>query len=223
MRCAIEESNVELWLAFTSFEEMELSEEYPIRGVLTNPTLMSLPKLPWKETVRKLNSIGTRPLGLQVVSTVEHDMIGEIETYHRMVLSKKLIVKLPFCLNSIKVMPLIRRLGHEINMAAVCTFSQAVVALEAEPEYLSIYVGRVTDGGGNGIQLLAEVKGYAQSAGKKTVIQAASIRTLRQFNDAAKAGADAIVIPFPLLSEAMTSDMTDQSIEKFAEDWATIS
>jgi transaldolase len=184
---------------------------------------MSLPKLPWKEMIRKLDSIGTRPLGLQVVSTVEQEMIREIETYHQMVLSKELIIKLPFCLNTIKVMPFIRRLGHEINMAAVCTFSQAVIALEAEPEYLSIYVGRVTNSGGNGMQLLGEVKQYAQAAGKSTVIQAASIRTLKQFNDAAKAGADAIVIPFAVLTEAMKSDMTDQSIEKFAEDWATIS
>ena len=214
---------MEIWLAFTSFEEMKMSEDYPIKGVLTNPTLMSLPKLPWKEMIRSLDSIGTRPLGLQVVSTDERDMIREIETYHNMVLHKKLIVKLPFCLNAMKVMPLIRRLGHEINMAAVCTFSQAVIALESEPEYLSIYVGRVTDFGGNGMQLLNDVKQYALDAGKSTVIQAASIRTLNQFDEAARAGADAIVVPFTILADAVKSEMTDQSIEKFAEDWATIS
>jgi transaldolase len=201
---------------------MEMANDYPIKGVLTNPTLMSVPKIPWKQTVKKLDMIGTLPLGLQVVSTVEKEMIKEIESYHQMIHRKKLIIKLPFCLNSIKVIPFIRQLGHEVNMAAVCTFSQAVITLETEPEYLSIYVGRVTDFGGNGVQLLGEIKQYALAAGKKTAIQAASIRTLQQFNEVAKSGADAVVIPFTVLTEAMESDMTVQSIKKFAEDWETI-
>jgi TalC/MipB family fructose-6-phosphate aldolase len=219
----MKENGMDIWLAFSSFEEMERAHDYPIRGVLTNPTVLTLPQLPWKETIKRLDEVGTLPLGLQVVSTVEKDMIGEIEAYHGMIRSKELIIKLPFCVNAMKIMPFIKRLGHDVNMAAVCTFSQAVIALEAEPDYLSLYVGRVDDSGGNGIQLLGEIKRYAQAAGKQTVIQAASIRTLEQFDDAARCGADAVVISFSVLREAAESEMTAQSIEKFAEDWATIS
>jgi TalC/MipB family fructose-6-phosphate aldolase len=213
---------MDLWLAFTSLEEMQKAHDYPIKGVLTNPTLVSLPKRHWKEIIGKMNALGNLPLGLQVVSTEENEMIGEVKTYHEIVNRKELIIKLPFCLNSLRILPFINQLGHAVNMAAICTYSQAVVALEADIQYLSIYVGRVNDGGGDGIELVSLVKKYALGCRKATVVQAASIRTVEQFEEVAKAGADAAVIPFTILEKAMKSEMTDESIRKFADDWATI-
>jgi transaldolase len=83
-------------------------------------------------------------------------------------------------------------------------------------------VGRVNDGGGDGIELVSRVKQYASSCGIRTVIQAASIRTVRQFENVAQAGADAAVIPYTVLEEVIKNELTDQSIKKFARDWATI-
>jgi TalC/MipB family fructose-6-phosphate aldolase len=214
---------MQIWLAFTGFEEMEKAHAYPIQGVLTNPTLVSKPGIPWREAVSRMNEIGTLPLGLQVVSTRKQTMIEEIKAFHGLIDKKKLIIKLPFCLDAMGVVPFIKRLGHAVNMAAVCTFPQGVLALETDIEYLSIYVGRVSDGGGNGIELVERLKSYALSAGKRTLIQAASIRTLQQFEEAALAGADAVVISFSLLEEAAKSPLTDESIAKFTGDWARIS
>jgi transaldolase len=214
---------MQLWLAFTSFEEMEKAHSYPIQGVLTNPTLVSMPGIHWREAVSRLNEIGTLPLGLQVISTRKKTMIEEIKAFHGMIDNKPLIIKLPFCLDAMSVIPFIKRLGHAVNMAAVCTFSQGIVALETDIEYLSIYVGRVSDGGGDGIELVGQLKDYALSAGKRTLIQAASIRTLKQFEEAARSGADAVVIPFALLEEAVKSPLTEESLKKFADDWSKIS
>jgi TalC/MipB family fructose-6-phosphate aldolase len=214
---------MELWLAFTGFEQMEKAHEYPIKGVLTNPTLLSLPKLHWKETVSRLNTFGTLPLGLQVVSTSMEEMIAEIKLYHQLVDRKQLIIKLPFCRDALRVLPFIRQMGHAINVAAVCSFGQAIVALESEPEYLSIYVGRVSDGGGDGVALVSAVKGYALRCGKRTLIQAASIRTARQVEEVAVAGADAAVLTLPVIEQTMKNELTDQSIHEFARDWASVS
>jgi TalC/MipB family fructose-6-phosphate aldolase len=214
---------MDLWLMFTDFEGMEQAHEYPIKGVLTNPTLIALPKLPWKETVSRLNTIGTLPLGLQVVSTSLQEMIAEVKLFHQLVDRKELIIKLPFCKDALRLMPFIRQLGHAINVAAVCSFGQAIIALESEPEFLSIYVGRVTGGGGDGVALVSEVKQYALRCGKRTCIQAASIRTARQVEEVAAAGADAAVIPLTLIEQTMKSDLTDQSIRDFTRDWAPIS
>jgi transaldolase len=214
---------MELWLAFTDFESMEKAHEYPIKGVLTNPTLISLPKLHWKEAIARLNKIGSLPLGLQVVSTSLEQMIAEIQTFHRLVDRKELIIKLPFCLDALRSIPFIRQLGHTVNIAAICSFGQAVVALESEPEYLSIYVGRVSDGGGDGVALLAQVKRYALRCGKGTLIQAASLRNAQQLEEVAETGADAAVIPFNVIEQAMKNELTDQSIGKFSKDWASIS
>ena len=214
---------MQIWLAFTSFEEMEKAQDYPIRGVLTNPTLVSLPGIHWREAISRMNEIGTLPLGLQVVSTRRETMLEEIRAFHGMVDKKPLIIKLPFCLDALGVVPFIRSLGHTVNMAAVCTFSQGIIALETDIEYLSVYVGRVSDSGGDGVELVRLLKDYAHSAGKPTSIQAASIRTLLQFEEVARAGADAAVISFSLLEEALQSPLTDESIKKFDHDWAAIS
>lgn len=213
---------MELWLAFTDFEAMDKAHAYPIKGVLTNPTLLSLPKLPWKTTVSRLNEIGTLPLGLQVLSTTLDGMAAEIKLYHRLVDRKQLIIKLPFCVDALRVLPIARQMGHAVNIAAVCSFGQAIVALESEPEYLSVYVGRVSDGGGDGVALVAEIKQYARSCGKGTLIQAASLRTAAQFEEVARAGADGAVVPLEVIEQTIRNELTDQSIRKFAQDWATI-
>ena len=51
---------------------------------------------------------------------------------------------------------------------------------------------------------------------------AASIRTVKQLEEVALSGADAAVIPFDVLEEAMKSRLTDESIEKCNADWSKI-
>ena len=169
-----------------------------------------------------MNEIGNLPLGLQVVSTQKDEMIEEIDAFNRIIDKKRLIIKLPFCPGALQVIPFIKKLGLEVNMAAICTFTQAIVALETDIEYLSIYVGRVTDGGGDGIQLIRQIKDYVHRFQKSTVIMAASIRTVKQLEEVALAGADAAVITFNVLEEAMKSRLTVESIEKFSADWSKI-
>jgi hypothetical protein len=52
----------------------------------------------------------------------------EIKIFHELVNRKILIVKLPFCLGAIKTVPYIKKLGHAVNMAAICAYGQALVA-----------------------------------------------------------------------------------------------
>jgi TalC/MipB family fructose-6-phosphate aldolase len=213
---------MEIWLAFSSFKEMEKAYDYPIKGILTNPTVIGALEMNWKEAVSRMNEIGDLPLGLQVVSTQRNEMIEEIYAFNRLINKKQLIIKLPFCPDALQVMPFIKKLGLEANMAAICTFTQAIVALESDIEYLSIYVGRISDGGGDGMQLIHQVKDYAHRCQKSTVIMAASIRNVKQLEEVAIAGADAAVITFDVLEEAMKSRLTDDAIEKFSTDWSKI-
>ncbi|MFN2280418.1 MAG: transaldolase family protein, partial [Anaerolineales bacterium] len=89
-------------------------------------------------------------------------------------------------------------------------------------DYLSIYVGRVTDAGGDGVRLLEQIKFYADYHEKQTKIVAASIRNLEHLEEVALVGADAVATPFPLLLETMHSPVTDQSVDGFKRDWADV-
>ena len=50
---------MEIWLAFLSFEEMGRAYDYPIKGVLTNPTVINTLEMNWKDAVTRMNEIGT--------------------------------------------------------------------------------------------------------------------------------------------------------------------
>jgi hypothetical protein len=76
------EAGMEIWLAFSSFEEMEKAHDFPIKGVLTNPTVISVLEMNWKKAVTRMNEIGDLPLGLQVVSTQRNQMIEEINAFN---------------------------------------------------------------------------------------------------------------------------------------------
>jgi len=210
---------MEIWLAFSGFEEMEKAHAYPIKGVLTNPTIVSRAGMGWREAISRMNEIGDLPLGLQVVSTEMDRMLEEVETYRGLVNRKPLIIKLPFCRNALRVVGFIKKRGLGVNVAAVCTFSQAVVALETDPDYISIYVGRVSDGGGNGAELVRKIKTYAVESNKRTLVLAASLRDACGFEEAALAGADAAVVTLPVLEDAVKSGLTDESIATFKEEW----
>ena len=84
---------MEIWLAFSSFEEMGKAHDYPIKGVLTNPTVISALEMNWKEAVTSMNEIGDLPLGLQVVSTQRNEMIEEINAFARLIDKKQLTPK----------------------------------------------------------------------------------------------------------------------------------
>ena len=67
--------------------------------------------------------------------------------------------------------------------------------------------------------LLYQLRQMIDHYGYATDILAASIRSLRQFQDAILAGVDAITVPEKVLEHGVHHLLTDQGIEKFAADW----
>jgi TalC/MipB family fructose-6-phosphate aldolase len=213
---------MKLWIASANKEELVESFDYPIEGIITNPTVIAKEGKNWREVLRELNELGHLPIHLQIISTEEDKMLEEIKVFKELMTQKPLIAKIPLCKDGLKIIPTVKKMGCKVNITTVCTLNQAVIALEANIDYLSVYVGRVTDHGGDGLNLIKEIRSYIDRTNKSTEIIAASVRDLEQMHKVILAGADGIAIPFNLLTSGIKNEITNNSIEQFESDWKSI-
>jgi len=210
---------MEIYLASANPDEIRKAYALPIAGVLTNSSIIKKENRNFHELVEEIDQIGDLPFGLQIAATEEPKMLEETRLFHSLLHNRTLHLKIPYCPDAFKVIDQLKDNDMILNLTGVSTLSQALLALESGIDYLSIYVGRVTDAGGDGVQLLKEIKTYADYHEKPTRIVAASIRSREHLEEVALAGADAAAIPFPLLLETMESPVTDQSVNGFKKDW----
>jgi transaldolase len=213
---------MEIYLASANPDEIRKAYDLPIAGVLTNSSIIKKEGRVLPELVEEIDQIGDLPFGLQIAATDLDEMMGEARLFQSLIHNRTLHLKIPYCPDAFKVICQLRDTELTLNLTGVSTLSQALLALESGIDYLSIYVGRVTDAGGDGVQLLEKIKYYADYHAKPTRIVAASIRNLEHLEEVALAGADAVAIPFPLLLETMRSPVTDQSVDGFKKDWGEV-
>jgi transaldolase len=213
---------MEIYLASANPDEIKKAYAFPIAGVLTNSSIIKKENRSLPELVKEIDGIGGLPFGLQIAATEEGQMMEEARLFQSLIQNRTLHLKIPYCPDAFKLIPQLRDSGMILNLTGVSSLAQAFLALESGIDYLSIYVGRVTDAGGNGVSLLKEIKGYADDHGKQTRIVGASIRNIKHLEEVARAGADAVAIPYPLLLESMESEITQKSIAGFKKDWKDV-
>ncbi|MBN1265220.1 MAG: hypothetical protein JXA25_06990 [Anaerolineales bacterium] len=213
---------MEIYLASANPDEIRQAYKLPIAGVLTNSSIISKEKTAFPELVKEIDQIGSLPFGLQIAATEEHQMMKEAFLFQSLLQNRVLHLKIPFCPDAFKIIPDLRHTGMVLNLTGVSTLAQACIALESPIDYLSIYVGRVTNAGGDGVRTLKDIKQYTVYHNKRTQIVAASIRNTEHLEEVAAAGADAVAIPYQLLLEALESQVTQDSVEGFKQDWQKV-
>ena len=93
------------------------------------------------------------------------------------------------------------------------------MAASAGATYVSPFIGRLEDAGGDGIGLIANIRSVYNNYSIKTEILAASIRTLEHVEQVALNGADAVTLPIKILSEMINHQLTEVGLKKFNDDW----
>ena len=213
---------MEIYLASANIEEIKKAQTLPVKGALTNPSIVLKEKRNFTDLVTEIDRIGSLPFGLQIASTEKEEMLKEVALFRSLVRRRVLHLKIPYCRDAFEIIPQLKNAGLLLNLTAISTLAQVATALESPIDYLSIYVGRVSDAGGDGFKLIREVKEFADKNEKKTKIVAASIRNITQLEEVMKAGADAVAIPYSLLMESLSSSTTDLSTTGFQQDWDKI-
>jgi transaldolase len=105
------------------------------------------------------------------------------------------------------------------NMTLVFSTNQALLAAKAGADYVSPFIGRLDDGGYEGMKLVEEILQVYRNYEFPTQVLVASIRHPVHVVQAAKLGAHVATMPPDVLDKMLKHPLTDVGLKRFLEDW----
>lgn len=190
-----------------------------IDGVSTNPALLAraLTDDDPLAHVAAICRLVTGPVTVQVISMDADGMYREAKELAKV--ADNVVVEVPMIEEGLVATRRLVPEGVRVNVTLVFTLAQALLAAKAGAAYVSPFVGRLDDAGGDGIALLADVRRLFDHHDYECEVLASSIRTPRRFADAARAGADATAVPPEVLRSLLLHPLTDRGLDQFLGEW----
>lgn len=198
----------------------EANELGVLDGVTTNPTLMAREGIfgdkACKEHYVKICDVVDGAISAEVLSTELDEMIKEGRELAA--LHDNIVVKIPATLNGLKAIRVLSDEGIATNCTLIFNVGQAVLAAKAGATYVSLFVGRIDDISGDGIQLVYDTVDTFERYDFSTQIIAASIRHTRHIVECMEAGADVATCPLNAIKGLLKHPLTDSGLEAFLAD-----
>ncbi|WP_446397021.1 transaldolase family protein [Coleofasciculus sp. E1-EBD-02] len=184
-----------------------------VKGITTNPTLLAKSDLPPETTLEQLAAISPGELYYQLMATDFQGMVAEGRKAFE-IIGEKTVLKVPATAVGFQV---VAHLSPEIpcSVTAIYSAAQAAVATEAGAKYAIAYVNRATRLLGDGLALVQEMATILQDS--PTEILAASLKSPAEAAGALIAGADHLTLPLEMLNAMTTHNLSEQTIDEFAQ------
>lgn len=189
-------------------------------GVTTNPSLMAKEGIKGTDAVLKhyvdICNIVDGDVSAEVIAT---DFDGMVREGHILAdLHPNIVVKIPMIKEGLKAIKYFSKLGIRTNCTLVFSAAQALLAAKAGATYVSPFVGRIDDIGGDGLELIEQIVDMYQNYGFETQVLAASIRTPLHITRCAELGADVITAPLASITALLNHPLTDKGLAQFLAD-----
>ncbi len=188
-----------------------------VDGVTTNPSLIAKAGKPILPTIKTICEIIPGPVSAESVALDHDGMVAEGRKL--MALAPNVVVKLPLTMEGLKACRTLTAEGAQTNVTLCFSAVQALLAAKAGATYISPFLGRLDDGGQDGMELIREIRAIYDTYNFDTEILAASIRTPLHVRDAALSGADCATIPPAVFRALYKHVLTDLGLENFLKDW----
>jgi transaldolase len=189
-------------------------------GVTTNPTLMAKEGIKGSEAIaahyKTICEIVDGDISAEVLGITFDEIVEEGKKLAA--IHPNIVVKVPMIKDGIKAIKWFTDNGIKTNCTLVFSAGQAILAAKAGATYVSPFIGRIDDGGWNGIQLIEQIAGIYSIQGFKTEVLAASIRNANHIIQCAEAGADVCTCPLEPILGLLKHPLTDIGLAKFLED-----
>lgn len=188
-----------------------------ISGVTTNPSLIAKEGRDFQTVIREICDLIPGPISAECVTLTAPEMIEEgkrLAQWH-----PNVVVKIPMTVEGIKAVKALSAEGIRTNVTLVFSGNQAMVAAIAGATYVSPFVGRIDDAGGNGMALIEEIRQIFDNYVYGTQILTASVRHPIHVADAARLGSDVATCPYKILRQLFDHPLTDVGLDKFLADW----
>ncbi len=186
-------------------------------GVTTNPSIIKKEGRDFEEVVKEICSLVNGPVSAEVTA---YDYEGMIEQARDLAnWAENIVVKIPMTEDGLKAINTLSNEGIKTNCTLIFSASQGLMAMKAGATYISPFMGRVDDMGEDGADLIYKLREIIDIYGYKSEIIAASIRHIKNLEDAALNGAHIATIPGKIFEKLWTHPLTNAGIESFKKDW----
>lgn len=215
---------MQIFLDTAKIEEIREAHSWGILdGVTTNPSLMMQASTSdLKAVTIEICELVQGPVSAEVTSTNSEGMIREAEdilSWH-----EHIVVKIPATIEGLKATKVISGWSNgKVNATLIFSAAQGLMMANAGATYVSPFVGRLDDGGIDGMALVHQLVQVFTAYAIPTKVLAASLRHPSHLIQAAMAGSHVATVPFEVLRKAMGHPYTDIGIQRFLDDWAKVS
>ena len=198
-------------------ELQTLAQTGLIDGVTTNPSLVAKAGGNIFDGLKAICAAIPGPVSAEVVASDYETMLAEGRKLRTV--ASNITVKVPLTPDGLRACAALSKEGHPVNVTLCFSAVQALLAAKSGATFISPFLGRLDDGGQDGMELVREIRAIYDNYGFKTQVLAASIRTTLHVRDAALAGADCATIPPAIFKALYKHHLTDAGLESFGKDW----
>ena len=198
----------------------EANELGILDGVTTNPSLMAKEGIKGEDAIinhyKTICEIVDGDISAEVLSVTFKEMVEEGKKLAA--IHPNIVVKIPMIKDGVKAIKWFSDNGIKTNCTLIFSAGQAILAAKAGATYMSPFIGRIDDGGWDGVQLIEQIAHIYSVQGFETEILAASIRNPNHIIRCAEAGADVCTCPLDSILGLLKHPLTDIGLAKFLED-----
>lgn len=191
-----------------------------IDGVTTNPSLVAKEKRPFRDVLREICALVKGPVSAEVVALDRDGMAREARELAKV--AANVVVKIPMTEAGMQAIQTLSRDGIHTNVTLVFSANQALLAATCGATYVSPFVGRIDDAGGDGMALVEEILAVYGQYDFPTEVIVASVRHPGHVLQAALLGAHIATVPYDVLKKLFGHPLTDAGIARFLKDWQQV-
>jgi len=209
---------LKLFIDTANIEEIRTAEGWGVLdGVTTNPSLIAKEKRDYRKTVKEICSICPGPVSAEVIAVDYEGMMREAREWAKV--AENVVVKIPVTFDGIRAVKSLSGEGIKTNVTLCFSVTQALLAAKAGAAFVSPFVGRIDDIGGDGMALVADIIDTYLNYDFETEIIVASVRHPLHVVESLSMGADIATVPFKVLKQLFVHPLTDIGIERFLADY----
>ncbi len=187
-----------------------------IDGVTTNPSLVAKTGRSLEAVIRDICEVVDGPISAEVIATDTAGILAEGRKLAAM--HKNVVVKVPLIADGIKAVRVFKQEGIKTNVTLCFSAPQALLTAKAGATYISPFLGRIDDAGGDGLELIQQLVTIYRNYGFATEILAASIRHPVHLVRCAEMGAHVATIPHSVILQLLKHPLTDIGLARFLQD-----
>jgi transaldolase len=187
-----------------------------IDGVTTNPSLVAKTGRTLETVVRDICEVVDGPISAEVIATDTDGILAEGKRLAA--IHPNVVVKVPLIAAGIKAVRLFKQEGIKTNVTLCFSAPQALLAAKAGAGYISPFLGRIDDAGGDGLELVQQIVTIYRNYRLTTEVLAASIRHPVHLVRCAEMGADVATIPHSVILQLLKHPLTDIGLARFLQD-----